>query len=488
MGRFPFVQAVIAVAGGSQGDGVEGGGVKGDHRHQNQHQNQRRAGHAADHGDNHAVQVAGLQIFGDKVRLALHLHPHGVVAQHDEAHNGGADAEAVAAQDGLADRPTPGDASDKEGGRYAPHHPVGPVVGGPVLGEIGGAQGVGVGGKADEILKHPSQRLQAGVDDVAGLAAEQQHKGQQPEKEPDAHLGQQADALKAVEQGVGVDKAGDEQDDDGQHRPAQLDAEQVVDDAGHQRGGHAEGGGGSRQQGEHRQQVDDPPGPAVGVFAQNGAAGFGIFLAAALADMEHEAEGRCQHQIEPPGDKAPVEQREHPRPFLNAAQLLNVGVGGVENPLREGVEKDIRRQAAGEHHGTPGEKRVFRLLARVPQDDVPVLGAGDEQGQKKDSQPDDQVVGPEGVAEKEADLAQHGVGLFRHEEEDDAQRHDDPQRHQRDHPVNFFSGQFWLHVAFLLSRPAGVIPRRFPNTARTAGCTGQSGPFRSCRNRPPGPP
>ena len=157
------------------------------------------------------------------------------------------------------------------------------------------------------------------------------------------------------------------------------------------------------------------------MLAQQRAAGFRILLAAALADMEHKAEGHRQHQIEAPGDEAPMEQGVHPRPVLNRPHFRQMGVRGVKHPLGEGIEENIRCQAAGEHHGAPGEEGIFRLFIGLSQNDLAVLGEGQEQGQSENTQADDEIIQAEGVPEKEPDLAQDRIGLLRQEEKQHTQ-------------------------------------------------------------------
>ena len=148
---------MVAIAGCGQCDRVEGCCIEGNHRNQNSHHNDRCTRHSSDHIHDHAVHITVFQILGDKIRLAGHLQSHRVVAQHNEAGQRRANAEHIAAQNRLAYRSATGDTANKERRSHTPNHPVGPVINRPVLGEVGGTQWVGKGGKVDEILHHPSQ-------------------------------------------------------------------------------------------------------------------------------------------------------------------------------------------------------------------------------------------------------------------------------------------------------------------------------------------
>ena len=214
IGLFIILEGVVAVAGCRQCDRIKGCCVEGDHRNQNSHHNDRCAGHSLDHIYDHTVHIAVFQILGDKICLVSHLQSHGVVTQHNEAGQCRANAKHIATQNRLAYRSATGNAANKERCCHTPNHPVGPVINGPVLGEVGGAQRVGIGGKVDEILHHPSQRGKTGFDNIPGLAAKQEDKGKQPKEKIDADIGQFADTLEAMQQRVSIHDAGDQQDDD----------------------------------------------------------------------------------------------------------------------------------------------------------------------------------------------------------------------------------------------------------------------------------
>ena len=146
------------------------------------------------------------------------------------------------------------------------------------------------------------------------------------------------------------------------------------------------------------------------MLADHRAAGFRVPLAVALANMKHKAKGHSQHQIERPGDKAPVKQRENPSPFHNgAAHFRQVRVGCVHDPLRKGIEQDVCGQPAGEHHASPGEEGILWLFIGLAQYDVPILGQRQEQGNQQHTQTNDQIIDTHGVAYKEAHLSDHSV-------------------------------------------------------------------------------
>ena len=120
------------------------------------------------------------------------------------------------------------------------------------------------------------------------------------------------------------------------------------------------------QQSEHRQQVNDATCPAIGVLAQNRAAGFRVFLAGSFSYVQHKAECYRQHQIEAPRDKAPMEQGIYPCPVLNAAHLCQMGVGCIQHPFRKRVKQDIRSKTASKHHGAPCKEGILRLFVGSP--------------------------------------------------------------------------------------------------------------------------
>ena len=70
------------------------------------------------------------------------------------------------------------------------------------------------------------------------------------------------------------------------------------------------------------------------MFAEDRAAGFGIFLAVTLAYMEHEAECNSKYEIESPWNQAPVEDRIGTCPVPVSYTHL---AGAVYDP--EGVQR-----------------------------------------------------------------------------------------------------------------------------------------------------
>ena len=176
-----------------------------------------------------------------------------------------------------------------------------------------------------------------------------------------------------MQQRVGIHSAGDQQDDDIDDCATDSNMEQLSDDGCHQRCCYAESSGCTRQQSKHRQQVNDATCPAIGVLAQNRAAGFRVFLAGSFSYMQHKAECYRQHQIEAPRDKAPMEQGIYPCPVLNAAHLCQMGVGCIQHPFRKRVKQDIRSKTASKHHGAPCKEGILRLFVGFTQNNVPVL-------------------------------------------------------------------------------------------------------------------
>ena len=152
--------------------------------------------------------------------------------------------------------------------------------------------------------------------------------------------------------------------------------------------------------------------------------------------MQHKAEGCRQHQIKGPGNETPVKQRKYPRPRLHGAQLCDMGIGGIHDPLGEGIEQNIRRQTAGEHHAAPSEEGVLRLFLGASQHDIAVFGSTQVYGHKENAQPRHNVEGSQRVAEKEPHLSQHKVRLLRQREKQQTQPANQRQGHQCDHPVD----------------------------------------------------
>ena len=113
---------------------------------------------------------------------------------------------------------------------------------------------------------------------------------------------------------------------------------------------------------EYCEEVDYPACNAVSCLAEERSARLGILLSAALSYVEHKAECYGKYKVERPRNEAPVEEREHACPVLNASKLGDTVLSGVHSPLGEGVEEYIRCKSAGEHHTAPREEGVFRFL------------------------------------------------------------------------------------------------------------------------------
>ena len=93
----------------------------------------------------------------------------------------------------------------------------------------------------------------------------------------------------------------------------------------------------------------------------------------AASHMEHKAEADGQDQIEAPGDGSPVENRVGAGPNLDGAQLLKMGIIGIEDPFTEGVKQDIGRQPGGKHHAAPGKVAVFWFFIWLAETDGPIF-------------------------------------------------------------------------------------------------------------------
>jgi hypothetical protein len=76
----------------------------------------------------------------------------------------------------------------------------------------------------------------------------------------------------------------------------------------------------------------------------------------------------------------------------------------VVDPFTEGIEQEIRCEAAGEYHGAPFPELEFRLCILSAQTDLADPGIRDPDGYDQNTETDDQIVGSKGVSEKSADL------------------------------------------------------------------------------------
>ena len=226
----------------------------------------------------------------------------------------------------------------------------------PAFGEDegGGPLGIGEGGQAKEVLGQISDGREAGLQDVAGLASGQEHIGQKGKKQIHTGSRQPGDPLHAVDQGVGVNDAGDHQDPDGDPFGGREPCEPGKH-LGHQRRSQGKGRGGPGQKSEQGQKVNTFSRKLIHPVSQDGTAGLRIFLLVAAPYVEHEAEGYGQHQIKAPGDGAPVEDGIGAGPDLHGSHFRDMGIVGVKDPFAEGVKQDVSGQPGGEHHAAPGK-------------------------------------------------------------------------------------------------------------------------------------
>ena len=157
-----------------------------------------------------------------------------------------------------------------------------------------------------------------------------------------------------MDQGVGVNDAGDHQDPDGDPFGGREPCEPGKH-LGHQRRSQGKGRGGPGQKSEQGQKVNTFSRKLIHLVSQDGTAGLRIFLLVAAPYMEHEAEGYGQHQIKAPGDGAPVEDGIGAGPDLHGSHFRDMGIVGVKDPFAEGVKQDVSGQPGGEHHAAPGK-------------------------------------------------------------------------------------------------------------------------------------
>jgi len=71
---------------------------------------------------------------------------------------------------------------------------------------------------------------------------------------------------------------------------------------------------------------------------------------------------------------------------------LNIRLSHIQNPFTERVKQDIRREPRSEHHTSPGKKRICRLLVRLSQNNRSIGRKGNKQREKKDKEPQAQVI------------------------------------------------------------------------------------------------
>ena len=161
--------------------------------------------------------------------------------------------------------------------------------------------------------------------------------------------------------------------------------------------------------------------------------------------MEHKAEAGRQHRVEAPGDHAPVVDRIGACPVLNGPQLRDVGFLGVVDPFAQGIEEDVRRQTAGEHHGAPEPEAVLGLFIGAAQNDVPDFGKGQVKADQKHAQSDHQIVGAEGVSQEEPDRRQHVGGPRGIDHKKHAQDQNTGQRDHRSGRIQLSFHRFVVH-------------------------------------------
>ncbi len=136
--------------------------------------------------------------------------------------------------------------------------------------------------------------------------------------------------------------------------------------------------------------------------------------------MDHETEGDGQDDVEAPGNGAPVKQRVGAGPVLLGTHFQNMGFIGVEHPLAQGIEQDVRGQTCGEHHGAPAEGGILRFV-RVAQADFAEAGKTHVQGADEGPQPQDQVIAAQLVAQEKADGTENTRRGLRQSHEQGAQ-------------------------------------------------------------------
>ena len=193
--------------------------------------------------------------------------------------------------------------------------------------------------------------------------------------------------------------------------------EQFANNGRHQRCRNTECSRGTSKKCKYSQKVNNPASPSIGMLSQNRAASFRIFLTVSFSHMEHKAKGNSQHKIEPPRNKAPVEQRIYACPILDTTHLCQMRIGCIQHPLRERIEQNICCKTTGKHHGAPRKEGIFRLLILLTKDDVAILRTGNIQRKDKNPQSNYQVICTKGITKEKTYLAQYGIRLFRRKKE-----------------------------------------------------------------------
>ena len=85
MGLLVSGHLLIGVGGGYQGDGIEAGGVKGDHGGDQKHQHHGSQGEGIHNGDDGGVQISCTAIDPQNVQLSADLEAQAVISQDQEA-------------------------------------------------------------------------------------------------------------------------------------------------------------------------------------------------------------------------------------------------------------------------------------------------------------------------------------------------------------------------------------------------------------------
>ena len=89
-------------------------------------------------------------------------------------------------------------------------------------------------------------------------------------------------------------------------------------------------------------------------------------------------------------------------PVLSGAHIRDMAFIGIKHPFTKGIEQDIGSKSRGEHHGAPLEGRVLGFF-QASQFDFAVSGKCHIEGTDKRSQPDDQIIASQLVAQEETD-------------------------------------------------------------------------------------
>lgn len=151
--------------------------------------------------------------------------------------------------------------------------------------------------------------------------------------------------------------------------------------------------------------------------------------------MQHKAKGHGKDKIERPGNKAPVEEREHACPFCYASHLFDMRIRRIHRPLGKGVKQDVCGKTAGEHHGAPGKEVVLWLLVLFSKDNIAILGESQEEADEQNANADKDVVGTECISEEEPDIGDNSICLIREDKQINCQCHDQDKRHKGYQPV-----------------------------------------------------